>query len=115
MVNTTAPIPADHPLIGTWITEEEDSNVAFTICVRDGVFAVTGFCRIDGEAFEISELEWDGDALTFRARMPSTDTVTKNLFRIRDDGKADLECTIYEVWKKQEVTVGERPKGWDAR
>lgn len=108
-------IQADHPLVGTWITEEEDSNVAFTISVQDGAFAVAGFCRMDGEAFEISELAWDGDALTFRARMPSTDTVTKNLFRIRADGRAELECTIYEIWKKQDLTIGERPRGWDVK
>ena len=114
MVNTRAPLPPDHPLVGTWITEDEDSNVAFTISVRDGTFAVAGFCRMDGEAFEISELEWDGDFLCFLARMPSTDTVTKNRFRIRVDGQADLECTIYEVWKKQAVRIGERPTGWDA-
>lgn len=115
MVNGNDEVHADHPLVGTWITESEDSDVAFTISVRDGAFAVEGFCRIDGEAFEISELEWDGAALTFRARMPSTDTVTKNRFRIRADGGADLECTSYEIWKKQDVPIGERPRGWDVK
>jgi len=68
---------------------------------------------MDGEAFEISELKWDGEALSFAARMPSTDTLTRNCFRMRADGRADLQVTIYEIWKKQEVKVGERPKGWD--
>jgi hypothetical protein len=103
----------DHPLVGTWITDTEDSNVAFTISVQGGRFRVAGFCRMDGEQFEIYDLKWRANALSFMARMPSTNTVTKNCFRIRSDGRTDLETTIYEVWNKRKVKIGERPRGWD--
>jgi hypothetical protein len=106
------PLPDDHALIGTWITEEEDSNVAFRVSLRNGKLRVSGFCRSDGEEFEIKKLKWDGKALSFTARMPSTDTVIKNVFRIRPDGKVDLELTMYEVWKKKDVQPGELPEAW---
>jgi hypothetical protein len=105
-------VSSDHPLVGTWITDEEDSNAAFTISAKSGEFCVSGFCRSDGEKFEITQVEWDGETLRFVARMPSTDTSMKNAFRLRPDGKADLELTIYEVWKKKDVTPGETPEAW---
>jgi hypothetical protein len=94
-----APVSPDHPLIGTWITSDEDSNAAFVFSVSSNQFQVSGFCRSDGEEFQITGVTWDGEALSFVVRMPSTETVTKNVFRLRPDGTADLELTTYEVWK----------------
>jgi hypothetical protein len=54
-------------------------------------FVFSGFCRSDGEEFDIRQVKWDGRALSFMARMPSTDNVTKNVFRMRPDGKLDLD------------------------
>jgi hypothetical protein len=105
-------IQADHPLIGTWVTNEEDSDAAFTISVTDGEFRVSGVCQSDGETFEIEGVNWDGSALTFTAIMPSTGFVTKNVFRVRPDGQLDLELTTYEVWKTLSVKPGESPRGW---
>ena len=107
-------IQAEHPLIGTWVTNDEDSDAAFTFSVADGEFRVSGFCQSDGEEFEVSGVNWDGTALTFTARMPSTGCVTKNVFRIRPDGKLDLELTTHEVWKKRRVKPGQIPRGWRA-
>jgi hypothetical protein len=101
-----------HALIGTWITDQEDSNAAFTISLENNKFHVTGFCRSDGEEFEITQVKWDGETLTFRARFPSTNTITKNVFRMRSDGRADLELTTYEIWKKKDVKPGEMPEAW---
>jgi len=110
--NTIAP---DRSLTGTWITDEEDSDAAFTVSLRNDKFHVSGFCRSDGEKFAITKVKWDGKALSFTARMPSTDWVTKNVFRIRRDGKVDLELTLHEVWKKKDVKPGERPEAWGPR
>jgi hypothetical protein len=107
-------IPPNHALIGTWITDGEDSDVAFTFSAKSNRFLVSGFCRSDGEKFEINEVQWDGEVLSFTARMPSTDTVTKNVFRPRRDGKIDLELTTYEIWKKKEVKPGRMPEAWRA-
>lgn len=108
-MNTT---PADRALIGTWITNEEDSNAAFTFSSENDEFHVSGFCRSDGERFEITHVKWDGEALSFFARMPSTGTITKNVFRLRPDGKLDLELTTHEVWKKKDVKPGGIPETW---
>jgi hypothetical protein len=113
-VKKTNSVLADHPLIGTWITEEEDSDVAFLVGVANNQFQVSGFCRSDGEKFEITQVEWDGEALSFVARMPSTDTTTKSIFRIRPDGMADLELTLYEIWKKKDVKPGNAPEAWQS-
>jgi hypothetical protein len=109
---TDRSVPTDHPLVGTWITDEEDSDAAIIIAVEDGEFKVSGFGRSDGEWFEISDIEWDGEWLAFAARMPSTDTRSKNGFRIRPDGKADVKLTIWELWKKKDVRPGELPAAW---
>ena len=104
--------PIDHRLIGTWITSEEDSDTAFVFFAANNEIHVSGFCRSNGEEFEITEVKWDGEALSFVARFPSTDTTTKNIFRVRPDGRADLELTAYEIWKKKDVKPGDTPEAW---
>jgi hypothetical protein len=112
VAKTKSTIPADHALIGTWVTDWEDSNTAFRFSRENNKLRVSGFCRSDGEEFEITHMKWDGIALSFMARMPSTHTVTKTVFRIRPDGRLDLELTTHEVWKKKDVTPGEIPEAW---
>lgn len=72
---------------------------------------VSGLCISNREEFEITKVKWDGKTLTFTARMPSTETITKNVFRVRRDGKLALELTAYEVWKKKKA-VGAMPAAW---
>jgi hypothetical protein len=105
-------IPVDHPLIGTWVTDDEDSDAAFVVAAVGNQLQVTGFCRSSGEAFEITDAKWDGAALSFVATFPPTGTVTKNVFRVRPDGRADLELTSYEIWKKKDVKPSDPPEAW---
>ncbi len=105
-------IRPDHPFIGTWITDEEDSDAAFVVAVGRTKFRVSGFSRSDGEAFKITQTKWDGRSLSFTSRMPSTGHTTRNVFRLRRDGKAILEFTQCEVWKKKDVKPGELPEAW---
>lgn len=104
--------PVNKALIGTWIAAGEDSNVAFKFSVQNKAYRVSGFCRSDGEEFEITKVKWNGKALAFTARMPSTNYVTKNVFRIRPDGRLDFELTTYDVWKKKQIKPGQIPKAW---
>ena len=99
-----------HPLVGTWITDDEDSDAAFVIKVVKGRFVVSGFCRSDGEKFKITETRWENESLSFNALMPSTQQRSRNAFRVRPDGKADLELTIWEVWKKMTAKPKQLPK-----
>lgn len=94
--------PAQHGLIGVWVTEDEDSDASFEISSRGEGFHVAGVSVSDGEAFEIRNLAWGDNWLSFDALMPSTGCRSKNVFRLREDGKTELELTIYEVWKKRQ-------------
>lgn len=38
-------IQEDHPLAGTWITDDEDSDAAFVFNSKNGEIEVSGFCR----------------------------------------------------------------------
>jgi hypothetical protein len=105
-------IQNDHPLIGTWITCDEDSDAAFVISVVEGQFSVSGFARCDAEAFQISDLVWDGNALHFSSLMPSTGFKSKHVFRAQPDGSAEVEFTWWEPWKKKDVKPGDIPEAW---
>ena len=89
-------------LVGKWATEDEDSDAVFVFSIKDGRCEVTGYCRSDGEVFEIGDVTWDDSTLSFNALMPSTGCYSKNSFTILPDGRAELELTIYETWKKLE-------------
>jgi hypothetical protein len=104
-------VSADHPLIGTWVTDQDDSDAAITFSAKGDTLRVSGFCISDREEFEITKVKWDGKILSFTARMPSTETITKNVFRVRQDGKLTLELTTYEVWKKKRAAVA-TPAAW---
>lgn len=93
--------PPDEALAGIWTTENEDSNAEFSFVIEKGAFQVSGLDLSDGEKFQIEEVVWDGNALSFTATMPSTGFVSQNVFRVQPDGKAELELTIYETWKKR--------------
>ena len=101
-----------HPLVGTWITDDEDSNVALVIKVVQGRFRVTGFCRSDGECLKITKVDWDGKMLSFETVMPSTGCKTRQAMRPRPDGKVELELTYWEIWKKKKVKPNELPEAW---
>lgn len=96
-----AEVSEDHPIAGTWITDEEDSDAAFIFTVAHGYLEVSGFCRSDGEKFEIRDTRWDGDTLTFTARMPSTDYTSINSFRMRPDGKAASPLQFLRYGKRR--------------
>ena len=101
-----------HPLVGTWITDEEDSNSAFVIKVAGGKFAVSGFCRSTKERFKITRIRWDGVSLSFDAVFPSTAWKSGHVLQLRADGRMKHELTIWEIWKKKAVKPGQLPEAW---
>ena len=65
MPSKTPSISVNKALLGTWITDEEDSSVAFAFSTKNNGYLVNGFCRSDGEEFEITrvKVEWQGPQL----------------------------------------------------
>ena len=94
-------LQSSHPLVGIWISDEGDSSAEFEISPAPDGFKVTGRDRSDGEQFQISNVAWDGNQLTFDSLMPSTGYGAKHVLRLRSPEKVDHELTIYEVWKRK--------------
>ena len=94
-----------NPLVGTWVTNDEDSDVAIEVNVKDGEFRVSAFCISDDEPFTIRNLTWDGSVLRFEAVMPSTSWKTVNSLKLRSDGRVDFELTLFEIWKKKDAQL----------
>jgi hypothetical protein len=90
-----------HPLVGTWFHPNNDSTAEFTITAESGGFAVSGVDTGDGERFEISEVTWSGEVLSFTSFMPSTQWRTRHVFRIISDSQVEHERTDSEIWCKR--------------
>ena len=105
-------MPDDHPLVGTWITEDEDSNMAVVIGVKNGQPEIACFTRSDGEFHGICDVRWNGESLHFDSVVLSNGWRSHHVFRAAADGTANVEFTWYEVWKKKDVKPGELPEAW---
>lgn len=65
---------------GTWISE--DSSFKLVIELKGNTAKVSSWDLDDGEKFEVSKIDWDGEVLKAKFRMPSTDWVTYSVFRL---------------------------------
>jgi hypothetical protein len=59
-------------LLGRWRSDEDDARSEYVISQRDGQLTVSAFDFIDGEPYEISNVEYDQETVTFETLMPST-------------------------------------------
>jgi hypothetical protein len=96
-------IDRNHPLIGTWITEEEDSSAEITIAFETGHFRVTGYGSMSKEKFIIENLSWDGKKLKFTSRIPSSNDAVKHMLMLLPDLKVDHELTFCDAWKRKDT------------
>ena len=69
-------------------------------------FVVAGRDVNDDEAFEISDLRWDGSTLRFRSRMPSTDHTVDHEMTSEDYGVCRHRYTLEETWTRCDLTSG---------
>jgi hypothetical protein len=91
-----------HPLVGTWVADDEDTRAEYTISASADGFTVTGRDRYNDEAFVISNVWWDGKVLRFDTFMPSTQHGARHAVRMAPDGKKmEHELTLMEIWKKK--------------
>ena len=100
MANVTKLI-INHPLVGTWTCEGDDSSAEFTIVSKGASLSVSGRDRNDGEAFQISDVAWDGESLAFSSLMASTGNRVRHVMRALPDGSLEHEYTLTERWQRR--------------
>lgn len=59
-------------LLGRWRSGEDDARSEYVVSQQDGVLIVSAFDFIDGERYEISDVQYDRETLSFETLMPST-------------------------------------------
>ena len=90
---------------GNWTSSNirtDDDNVEYTIeSAKDGYMIYAEDSR-DGEELEISDIKWDGQVLSFKSFMPSTQRIAFNRFRLKQNGRVEAKFTFteYEELKK---------------
>ena len=107
-MTTKLPVDERHPLCGTWIASSEntgDYGAEYSITAVGGEFRVTGIDRADDEQFVISDIQWDGEWLTFTSFMPSTQRRGHSRMRYLDTGEIEFlfTFTVREIWERKRV------------
>jgi hypothetical protein len=84
--------------LGTWKHvapwDSDDWLSEYTIAESGGELVVTARDTNDGEAFVVSDVQWDGSVLRFRTLMPSTGREGLNEFRASADGSLQSRFTF---------------------
>ena len=109
-----------HQFVGTW---EEEPNiggtttVVFEVSAKEGGFVVTAWDSEDETELKISQVKWDGSALSFTSFYPPGEHSATNVMRYRSKGKLNLRCSgiyadgekfsLLEVWIRSKT---QRPK-----
>lgn len=68
----------DSTFAGSWVTEDEDSDVEFIIDFSAGVPSIQAYCLSDREQLDIIDLRIENDTLSFDSVVPSTGYRVKN-------------------------------------
>ncbi len=88
-------------LAGVWHHPEVPTEV--TVLLHDSNFAVSAIDTDDDEKFDISDVEWDGESLSFITRMPSTGTTVKNSLTPETESTVNIEISYTEKWIKKPI------------
>jgi hypothetical protein len=101
-------VNADHAvegLVGVWFYDIEDSpGVEITVRVVDGEVLVSETDTRDNEAFEVSDVSWDGESLRFVARVPSNNYRVENQLRLFGADSIKLRYTGTVPWRRTEAS-----------
>lgn len=87
--------------IGKWVStlpfDSDDYLVEYVISLRDGSFQIEAKDLQDDEKMEISNISFDGEALSFTSCMTSTERKGINKFRLKNDNQIEAEFTFTVV------------------
>lgn len=99
------PINSSHPLVGKWKSADEFSEVIVSISGSGDGFLVTVMDEADGEAAEVFDSRYDGDALSFVAHWPSNGRHIKYRFLLQSEGTIDVTYSYsgQEIWQRQKT------------
>ena len=96
-------------ILGTWKHvapwDSDDWLSEYTIALVNGTLVVTGRDTNDGEAYVVSEVQWDGSMLSFRTLVPSTGREGLNEFRADGNGglKSRFTFTVLDRLERAEI------------
>lgn len=90
----------NHPLIGTWITWEEDSDLEIIIELNEGQIGVTSYDVSQKKKILISDLRYERDKLSFHSHISPEFTI-RHVIKLRPDYNIDHELTKHEIWKRK--------------
>ena len=95
---------SQHPLVGVWQGDDEDARAEYTVTAKGDGFEVSAIDAVDGEVFEISNIDWSGDHLRFDSLMPSTGRVGHIVFELLSKDIVEVEFTFTDksIWKRKE-------------
>ena len=83
---------------GKWVSSmphnSDDYLVEYIIKKNKDNFYIFAKDLQDGEEMEISDISWDGDTLTFKSFMPSTERSGINQFRVKENGNIESKFTF---------------------
>ena len=87
--------------IGKWVStlpfDSDDYLVEYVISIKNESFQIEAKDLQDNENMEISDISFDGEALSFISYMASTKRKGNNRFRLIDDSKIEAEFTFTVV------------------
>jgi len=86
-------------LEGTWY--HPDTSAEFRVRVLQTKVAVSGVDNEDGERFTVSNVEWDGQVLSFTSVMPSTGWTVDHRLTPNRGGTLKHEFSCREIWKRR--------------
>lgn len=93
-----------HTLIGTWFNGDEyETEVEYIVSSAGGGFAVRAVDRFDGEAGDVYDVKWDGNALSFAVHWNSTGRLVKARLRAISPNRVDYTYTYteQETWHRK--------------
>ena len=94
-----------NPIVGTWQSCDGISEVEFSISYNEGVLAVNGCDKSDGEEASISNVSWNEleQKLCFEAYWPSSGQLTKyKIVSAPRNGRVMVTYTLtaQDTWEK---------------
>jgi len=91
-------------LIGTW--HRSDSSCEVIIRITNSSLKVRARDRDDNEEFEVTDVDWDGESLSFNSLTPSVGWISKHRLTPRRGSTVAHEVAYVEVWTKQKPRGG---------